>query len=191
MGKHPVNRGFSLIEMIIAIFIFSLIMAAVTGAFVSAFSSRNKAKAIQRNIEDARFAMEIMAKTLRTSSVVDYYPSSSITFIDYSQAKNCTKYYLDSYGKLKSIVDYSVVGSDLDTLKTDCRNASFSSGTESIMISGTLNDFSVQADLSDGTPSSKQLGKVTISMTVCADSACQTDSTIQTTVSLRDYVTVN
>ncbi|PJA87728.1 MAG: hypothetical protein CO140_02745, partial [Candidatus Moranbacteria bacterium CG_4_9_14_3_um_filter_40_7] len=61
-------KGFTLIEMMIAIFIFSLMMIAVTEIFSSSFGGYGNARNIQKDLEDAQFVMGQIAKTLRTSS---------------------------------------------------------------------------------------------------------------------------
>ncbi len=62
--------GFSLIEMIVAVSIFSLIVAAAITSFVSMVNSDKKAQQIQKNTEDARYAMDKIAKSLRTSTII-------------------------------------------------------------------------------------------------------------------------
>lgn len=176
----PVGRkGFSLMEMIVAIFIFSLVMTTVTSIFVQAFNARKKAKEIQVNIENARYAMELMAKSLRMSSVVDDSVSSSILIYDYSQ-KKCIRYYYDSTAK-KIMSQSSTAGITYDNCVS-----SPSLGSAQELTSGIVSGFYRYITPSDNNDP-KQIGRVTIAIAVCEDENCVKKNTIQTTVSLRDY----
>lgn len=175
--------GFSLVEMIIAIFVFSVIMTTVTATFVSVINTRKKVKAVQQDVEDARFAMELMAKTLRTSHVVSpTLPStvSDIKVFDYSQSK-CIEYRLAG-NKLQS-------GEATAVDEVACATAT--PGPFSDMTSGYLNNLSLDVIPSSGTTR----GKVTIAMKICYNLTCSGANSdavnIQTTVSLRDYEEVN
>lgn len=172
------RQGFSLLELLVSIFIFSLIMTIVTTIFVQVFNSRKKAKEIQVNIEDARYAMELIAKSLRMSNVKsgDAALTDNIVVYDYSQS-SCIRYYADA-GELK--VGYS--GDD----EPGCGSSSIFDAPRT-MISGNLNNFSLKVESSDNDPAQKKIGRVTMAMTICADDTCRTKETIQTTVSLRDY----
>ena len=177
------RKGFSLLEMIVAIFIFSLVMTTVTTIFVKIFNARKKTKEIQINIEDARASMELMAKSLRMSNVKsgDAASADNIVVYDYSQNK-CIKYYKDSSNKLRMI-------SETMSDDTNCTASYSIPGTAQTMMNGVLNNLSLNVEESVKTAGSKKVGKVTIAMTICADTTipCKTQETIQTTVSLRDY----
>lgn len=168
--------GFSLVEMIVAIFIFSLIMTVVTSVFVQVFNARKKSKEIQMNIEDARYAMELMAKTLRMSSVKNY-GNDFIVIYDYSQGK-CIRYYRDSDSKLKMIA----------APEEEASACNDPNGTPQTMMNAELGNLLLDIVETDGA-TANTMGKVTIAMTICAGgvSSCETMETIQTTVSLRDY----
>jgi prepilin-type N-terminal cleavage/methylation domain-containing protein len=172
--KNKKYKGFSLIEMIVAIFVFSLIMVIVIGTFISVVNLRKKTKTIQQNTENAHFVMEQMAKTLRTSSILES-TETSIQAFDYSQTQ-CIRY------------NYNA---DLHTLQSEIGTGSSSECTFTDndyvdMTSSAIGAASFVAVKSD----SDTRGKVTIALKVCYDSNDCTGVdrvNIQTTVSLRDY----
>lgn len=170
-------------EMIVAIFVFSLVMTTVTATFVSVINSRKKVKAIQQDMEDARYAMELMAKSLRTSSVTSS-DSADIRIYDYSQGK-CIEYKFDSASnKLQS---GSGTPTDPDDAIGTCNY-----GTLSNLTNGNISDVHFVAAKSVG---GAKVGKVTIALKVCYNDICSGSggdtAMIQTTVSLRDYQEVN
>lgn len=63
------QKGFTLIELMISIFIFMIIVSIVIEIFGKQVVTSRHARILQRNIEDAEFAMNYVAKTLRTSSL--------------------------------------------------------------------------------------------------------------------------
>lgn len=174
------RRGVTLMELLISVFIFSLVMITVVALFTRFVTFQKRSQAVQRNMEDARFAMELMAKTLRTSSVLSPAGNSnSIDLYDYSQQK-CIKYSFSS----SKINSQSASEDD----KADCGTAAFSSVTP--MVGNSINNMTFSAVPSTLSPS--VVGQVTISMVICSNnSACsgtENDrAALQTTVSLRDY----
>jgi len=166
------HSGFSLIEVLMATFVFAVIMIGVSGAFSSSFFSYKNTKAVQNDLEQAEYAMNLMAKTIRTSSVIIPASSSNVATIviyDYSQTK---------------CIAYQFVGSSLNSASTVMADKSTcislaSAGTLSNMIGNVTNvSFSV-------TPSALgTIGRVTISMEV---GSVKDKARLQTTVSLRDY----
>ncbi len=61
--------GFTLIELIVAIFIFSIITIAIVSVFVSTVTAYGKAKAIKTVKENAEFAMSSIAKDVRMGKI--------------------------------------------------------------------------------------------------------------------------
>lgn len=180
------HRGFTLIEVLVSLFVFLIIMTAVTNTFTSGFFSYKNTKIAQKNVENAQFALNLMAKELRTSTIV----SSSVTmvrFYDYSQ---------------NMCLEYQIVGGELKVTKrepdntsptpvnpdNDCGNNAGYSSLASV-VKTEMNGGEVTGSLrvipSDPTSSPKKVGKVTISLQI-QESANQI-ARIQTTVSLRDY----
>ncbi|EKE10755.1 MAG: hypothetical protein ACD_15C00204G0007 [uncultured bacterium] len=181
-------KGFSLVESLIATFIFVMVVIMIMETFFSVIDSRRRVRAVQQDIEDARYAMEVMAKTLRMSSVFSSDGSNlgNIHFYDYSQEK-CFQYVLDNTSHtIKVQENTSGVTKDAYGFVTGCTNSWGSGGVS--MTNGTVNElyFTVEKS-SKGSP--KKLGHVTISMKVCYENDCTNNDSaiIQTSVSLRDY----
>ncbi|MFZ1736127.1 MAG: prepilin-type N-terminal cleavage/methylation domain-containing protein [Candidatus Moraniibacteriota bacterium] len=83
------SRGFSLLEVLLATFIFSIIMVGVTSYFVSITVANQNTKRLQQNLEDIQFTMNRVAKSLRTSVFISSpssHSSQEIRVFDYSQS---------------------------------------------------------------------------------------------------------
>lgn len=159
------KKGFTLLEVVIAMFVFVLVMMASTATFARAFRAYGDAKDIQENMENAQYAMNLMAKTFRTSSVMDS-GSNYVEVYDYSQEK-CFNYSFSG----TELVRAEGSGSDPDNCST--------SGS-AIMTSGDVTGvFDVEESEED-----VSVGKITVSMTITKGS---NTVHLQTTTSLRDY----
>ena len=94
---NKTKKGFTLIEMIVSVFIFSLIMTATVVVFAGYVKTHRYLRTVQKNLEGVQFAFNYMAKTLRVSDVIDrgggVDPKRIFT---YSDANNtCTTFYFD------------------------------------------------------------------------------------------------
>lgn len=192
------KKGYSFLEILISVFIFVVLMASFTFVFIRFFSSYKSTKAIQRNLENAQYAMNLIAKTLRTSSVIycgigtdkacASSPYLATRVFDYSQEK-CIAYIFGDSTTLgqKGNLYYSEVTMPSGTSdpKAWCGSVGFPSWP---IINSNYLDGSFFITPSDIDSSPPKAGKVTISMKVCSDSTCKDSAKIQTTVSLRDYV---
>ncbi len=191
------QKGFTFIEIIIAVFIFSLMMLAVTGIFSGSIGGYRTARITQKNLEDAQFIMNQMAKILRTSSVQENPPTDNLIIYDYSQGK-CFKYgFITDNGNKKISV-----GSKNPPLVEDkpnreifekdtaawCKNQSFTLDPMAAFHVENTTPFSAIAS-KPGSGSNGVLGKVTVSLSICQNAAsCSKDRVrIQSSVSLRDY----
>jgi Tfp pilus assembly protein PilW len=68
MKKKTKNqKGFSLMEILIATFIFFLVTVTTVGVFAEAFRARQRTRTIQRDVENARTAIDAIAKEMRMS----------------------------------------------------------------------------------------------------------------------------
>lgn len=189
------ERGFTLVELLLSIFIFSLIMLTVVALFSKFVTFQKRAQGIQRNMEDAVYAMELMAKTLRTSSVVSCdnggacpvppAAANSIEIFDYSQNK-CIRFYRQG---ANNQIRMGWTSTDL----SGCDYNAIAAGTDIQMANNYLANLDFRAIKTDGAAS--QVGKVTISMEICSTATCagaENDAAnMQTTVSLRDYAETN
>lgn len=71
------RQGFTLLEMLIAITIFSIMVGAVAGIYVSFTKLQARAKAYERLQNDTNYALEFMAREFRAGTVFDYTPNDS------------------------------------------------------------------------------------------------------------------
>jgi len=62
------EKGFSLIEMLVATALFSMVMIVGVGALVSIIDANRKAQSLQSVINNLNFAVEQMSRTVRTGS---------------------------------------------------------------------------------------------------------------------------
>lgn len=86
--------GFSLVEVLVAMGVFSIVMAVVSVTFSGGFAAYKNTARSQRYLENAQYIMNDLAKQLRTSSVVNPLGNPavntnpvSIKFFDHSQSK--------------------------------------------------------------------------------------------------------
>lgn len=71
------KQGFTLLEMLIAIAIFSIMVLAITGMYVSFTRLQARAKAYERLQNDTNYALEFMAREFRAGTIFDYTPNDS------------------------------------------------------------------------------------------------------------------
>ena len=171
-GRH----GFTLIEVLVALFIFTLIVTASSTSFIRFITSYKDARAIQRDLEDAQHVMNLMAKTIRTSSIVDY-SASMLRIFDYSQV-SCIEYVFDG-----SNLSFSTA-SDGGSAITEATCISDTLVSQGNLISGKVSNLIFDVAPSSDVSGFEEIGKATISIEVSREND---SAQIQTTVSLRDY----
>ena len=185
------KKGISFVEIIMAIFIFSLMMTVVSMTFLSIFSGYKNTKAVQADLEDAQYAINLMSKSLRTSSIISCDGSSTcspnhnyngVRIYDYSQ-RQCI-----GYAFRNNSIEYSSVNAPVNEVdpKSWCSGSSLSNYTKLISNDNTSGFF-----YATQSASGSSVGKITISMEVCATENCSGSEKdrvrMQSTVSLRDY----
>lgn len=69
-NKTSRKKGFSLIELMISVFVFLLIMTTIVQIFATQINAYRHARSVQNDLENAQFAMNYISKTLRTASVL-------------------------------------------------------------------------------------------------------------------------
>lgn len=86
---QKIKKGFTLLEVLVAISIFSVVLTGVSGIFSNFVKNYKSTKIVQRNLENAQFAVNQMAKILRTSKLVspvnNPVSSQAVEVYDYSQ----------------------------------------------------------------------------------------------------------
>lgn len=88
------NKGFTLIELIVAFFVFSVLVVLAGGSFVSALSLQRKALNIKKVEENGRFISELMARELRVANPINTpdtnCPGLGSPFIEFEHPVNGT-----------------------------------------------------------------------------------------------------
>jgi len=97
-----VNRGFTILELLVAVSIFSIAIVSATSLFISAMRGQWNAIAQQNLIENTRFVLEHMSRQIRMAQRLDsavgtcpaniFFSDSgpTIKFIDYKS--DCIEY---------------------------------------------------------------------------------------------------
>jgi prepilin-type N-terminal cleavage/methylation domain-containing protein len=62
------SRGYTLVEMIVAVGLFALIMTLASGAYILMISINRQAQSIATGIDNLSFALETMTRTIRTGT---------------------------------------------------------------------------------------------------------------------------
>ncbi|MEA1925912.1 MAG: type II secretion system protein [Patescibacteria group bacterium] len=98
------NNGFSLIEILVSLSIFSIIIGSMVLFSVRTIEAHTKSQAMQNAIDNARFAIEILNKKVRVSHDVNdndgnasqFGLSDEIFFVDnLDDSKYCYKFLAD------------------------------------------------------------------------------------------------
>ena len=71
MSTLPSSRGYSLLELIVSLGIFSMVMLVVMGAYVTLISLDRQARANNQLAASLSFAVESMARSMRTGTGYD------------------------------------------------------------------------------------------------------------------------
>ena len=200
-SKHS---GFSLVEMIVSMAIAVDIMLAVVAAFAGMVKARNTIRNEQQDLENARNAMDVMAKNLRMSfdvsangPMIAFYDNALSTCVAYKFNSNTNANTVQStqvspastidlsiinpnhlceYGSYTTSVSYvNHYGSGYSDLTSGTND---SGGVKSGNLSG-LTSLQFYLTPNPQTPDTA-VGKVTILMIVDGQS-------LQTTVSFRNY----
>jgi len=104
--------GFTLIEMLAAVMMFSLIIGAISGVFISSFRSQKSALSSQRLLDQTSYALEYMSRALRmatkqtadipaclSQSGLNYenIPGvSGLKFINHLEDDDCQEFFLEN-----------------------------------------------------------------------------------------------
>jgi Tfp pilus assembly protein PilV len=184
--ENKTKKGFSLIEILVALFVFILAITMIVGVFANFLNNYVQTKRTLRDIENVQYAMNLIAKTVRTSAV-----KSSVGFplqiFDYSQ----DDFSAGSEGKCISY-EYNLGSQTIEMATTeDADPKSISDCTWSdlgsyAVLANNITAASVEASQSDyGTVA--EIGKVTMSLQVQDTIMNNTRQpiTIQMSVSLR------
>lgn len=183
--------GFTLIELMISVFIFLLIMTATVTIFTREITAYRVARETQKNLENAQFTFNFLAKTLRTSEVNDF-SSSKLYAYDHSQNKCFIFTFTADALMMQKQADGTTMQPGL------CRGTppSMEPDVISLTIGDVTGSFRVKRS-NDGTEygevNTASVGAVTTILLIEPEGGARTNVgnaeklSIQTTVSLRDY----
>ncbi|MDX9913149.1 MAG: type II secretion system protein [Candidatus Moranbacteria bacterium] len=183
------KKGFTLVEVVVAIGMFVIIIAASSGIFARLFKSYRGAKNVNENMKNAQFALNLMSKTFRTSSVKYYIAGGGniIVVYDYSQS-SCIRYVFNGTALTKANTTIAVT-------ESNCHNGASFVSPAIVMTSGAVTGSFYARDSrgNDSNNSSTRVGLVTVNMRITSGGAVDTGSSarIQSTSSLRDYTVSN
>ena len=170
------QKGFSLIEVMVSLFIFSLVMIAASQIFTRAFAGHRYARNLQRDIENAQYLSGILSKELRTSTIVDpngfTQNSQLVQFYEHSQGL-CIQYRINASTNALEVAKQNSAG------PSACNGASLNNFT--VVSSGTITG---GFDVTPSSASPRTVGRVTLSLRIQEG---EHSASIQSTVSLRDY----
>lgn len=187
--KRKKLRGYTIAEVVSALAAFTIIMMVVSQIFGRSMASYREVKKTQNNLQGAQSTLNLMAKELRTSSVVASSPGASVStlkFFDYSQNR-CIEYsFSQTLGSITrrsaAYVDPDPTNNTNDEQVLYCTSYTFTSSPETLLTG--LTGQAIQVVNSSNSITTPVVGKVTVVVTLGTGSS---QTSLQTTVSLRDF----
>lgn len=129
------NKGFTLIEMLVAVVIFSLIIGAISGIFISGLIGQRQALVSQKLLDQTSYALEYMGRALRMArkqttglpaclsqnglnyEIAEIVPGvSGLKFINHLENDDCQGFFLqdEKLKQLKGGIVYDLTSSNLE-----------------------------------------------------------------------------
>ena len=135
------QRGFTLVEMIIALFMFSVVIGGISGLFISAIKSQKNTLAHQRLLNQTSYALEYMSRALRMAKKQDNatmppciadganYESDGtyVKFVNHLENDDCQKFFVEN-NQLKQVKNNGA-----DTLELTDSTISVDSGNFTVL----------------------------------------------------------
>src|SRR3989338_8582023 len=87
--KRPIthNKGFSLIEIMVSLAIFSIVVLVATGALLSILNANKKTQALKAVVNNFNFALENMARNIRVGK--NYHCDTTENFGNFTSPADC------------------------------------------------------------------------------------------------------
>ena len=190
---QKVQRGFSLIEVLVSMALFIVVLTIGVGALMVLISANAKAQNMQAAVSNIQFALDSMAREIRTGN--GYYCSSgSETTGEYTVVQDCNKgTYLSIIEGGKSLSSGSVnrriayrYNSSAQAVQRKIGNGTWVSLTDStVAISAMHFNVSNSASKEDGGNELQPNVTIYISGMITGIGQTSTDFTLQTTVTQR------
>lgn len=204
MNNQSKTRGFTLIEVMISVMIFSIVMTVALGALLAMSQSDQRAEAIKTVINNLNFSLDSMARTIRTG--YDYHCDTTGADLSTPAPQDCdgnnTTPAYATYLGLRSaggtLVAYCLSGGAIEreqiqsgSLDTSCGSANFFPLTSKDVTVSTMRFIVTGSCAKSGsgcTTDSKQ-PKVTIllSGSITINGTASSTFNLQTSVTQRIY----
>lgn len=181
------KKGFSLIEIMVAVSLFAVVMTISVGSLLSLIEANRKAQALNSVINNLNFALENMSRNIRVGST--YYCSTSTSVpANLDTTKDCSNggvlfAFEGNKGDPKDSTDqivYRFIGSRIE--KSVDSGATFIAVTASEVTINEMKFYTVGSTRGD---SSQPRVVMTIQGTAGISSKSKTNFNLQTTVSQR------
>jgi prepilin-type N-terminal cleavage/methylation domain-containing protein len=82
MSTHSNHRGYTLIELIVSVAIFSIVMLVASAAFLSLISLDRKARATNDVVSNLSYVIDSMERSIRTGTAYHASPGTDFWFTD-------------------------------------------------------------------------------------------------------------
>lgn len=119
------KRGFTLIEIMVATTIFSIVMVASMGALLSIVGVNRTSQSLQSVMNNLNFALESMSREIRVGSKYDCSSCLSGTFSFQSKDGVSSIFYRQSEGKIQRSTDEGVTFTDITAPEIEILNMTF------------------------------------------------------------------
>lgn len=182
MLRKPGQKGFTLIEAVVATSVFAFVISAVLGVYISVTQLDSKTRAQRAVTQNARYVMEYLAKEIRNGQIdFDSYPSGNTSGVDQdlyiiNQAGEAEHFYLNG----NNIVLSKIAGT------TNLNSSSIIVTRFKTLVSPSTTPFTVSA-----TPTVNEQPRVTIILEMASNygnrANDQASISIQTTFAVRNY----
>ena len=104
--KHKINnkkRGFTMIEMLVSVAIFSIVITIVMGTIVTIVDASRKARTMTEVMNNLNFSFESMTRTLKTAKSIDFNRTNENTIVATDQNGKEIVYSFDFDGITKNV----------------------------------------------------------------------------------------
>ena len=199
--KIQMSKGYTLMELVVAIGIFIIVATAITGVFIAIARVQRKTTAMQAVQQDARWAMETMARYARIEKIRyckesnDEYCHSPLPISELKQAgfdggeilylENT--YFKKEFGKLQISKDGGTTWTDITPDKVEVLDLKFYLAPASISNPDSSPDYLSPYD-SEGPDQQSQVTILMKTRSLGGREAEKAEITLQTSVSTRAYV---
>ena len=160
----PRGAGFTVIEIVVAIMIFSIIMVLVISIFARAMILQRRIVGAQRVQENSTLVLESMAKEIRVSTIQN------------QDSLNCTATTITMNHPVYGNITYSLVGGNI------LRQSSFTGIVNSTDVTFTKLNFCITGSGS----TDQQSPKITVLLSLKNTTGEVTTANLETTVTSRD-----